>query len=137
MRYQSVLGGNGNIEVDLNFMFRVPPWPAGPMDSRPLGHFSAQRVPVLDLHEIAAGKFAALFARHASRDLFDAHALLGRRDLDDDRIRSGFIAIGAMNRKDWTTITLEDIVFEPRGLGSTSCVRALGRPDPIAARPGQ
>ncbi|MEQ8845606.1 MAG: nucleotidyl transferase AbiEii/AbiGii toxin family protein [Phycisphaerales bacterium] len=116
MRYQSVLGGNGNIEVDLNFMFRIPLWPAGPMDSRPLGHFSAQRVPVLDIHEIAAGKFAALFARHASRDLFDAHALLGRSDLDDTRLRSGFVAIGAMNRKDWRTVTLDDIAFEPQEL---------------------
>ena len=28
LRYASALGGRGNLEVDLNFMFRVPLWPS-------------------------------------------------------------------------------------------------------------
>jgi len=114
MRYGSVLGGSGNVEIDLNFMFRVPLWPVRHLDSRPLGHFSAMRVPVLDLHEIAAGKLVALFARRASRDLFDAHALFQHEGLDDERLRAGFVAIGAMNRKDWREITLDDVDFDAK-----------------------
>lgn len=112
MRYASVLGGSGSIEVDLNFMFRTPLWPVRRMDARALGRFSATRVPVLDVHEIAAGKLVALFARRASRDLFDAHWLLRQAELDDTRLRIGFIVIGAMNRKDWRTITIEDVDFD-------------------------
>ncbi len=112
MRYQSVLGQNGNIEVDINFMYRIPLWPVQVADSRPLGFFAATRVPMLDLHEIAAGKLVALFARRASRDLFDAHALLTQIDLDTARLRTAFVAIGAMNRVDWRTITIESIGYD-------------------------
>ncbi|MGO9837807.1 MAG: nucleotidyl transferase AbiEii/AbiGii toxin family protein [Polyangiaceae bacterium] len=68
--------------MDLNFLLRVPLWPIVGMDSNPAGSFRATKVPVLDLHELAAGKLATLLARRASRDLFDAHALLGRADID-------------------------------------------------------
>jgi len=34
--YQSALGQPGNLEVDINFMFRVPLWPLSTMDSRKL-----------------------------------------------------------------------------------------------------
>ena len=69
----------------------------------------AQDIPVLDIHELAAGKLSALFTRHASRDLFDAHALLGREDLDRDKLRLGFIVYGACSRRDWRTVSPEDI----------------------------
>ena len=45
-------------------------------------HPSTPAFPVLDIHELAAGKLAALLARRASRDLFDAHHLLLRGGLD-------------------------------------------------------
>lgn len=112
MRYQSVLGGNGNIEVDLNFMFRIPLWPISMHDAHPLGPIKAERIPILDIHEIAAGKLAALFSRRAGRDLFDAHALLTRVPLDDQKLHTAFVAIGAMNRKDWRTISIDDVDFE-------------------------
>lgn len=112
MRYESALGGGGNIEVDLNFMYRVPLWPVEQRDSRSIGAFRATAIPVLDIHELAAGKLTALFARRASRDLFDAHMLLTRESLDSARLRTAFVALGGMNRKDWRTIQLEDIGLE-------------------------
>ena len=72
LRYDSTLGEGGNLEVDLNFMFRVPLWPIALRDAK-VGSYSVTQIPVLDLHELAAGKLAALLARQASRDLFDAH----------------------------------------------------------------
>ena len=70
-------------------------------------------VPVLDLHELAAGKLAALLSRHASRDLYDAHQLLTRATLDPTRLRLAFVVYGAMNRKDWRTMTADDVGFTP------------------------
>lgn len=80
LRYESALGGGGNLEVDVNFMFRIPVWPAT-FRSAIIGSFSAAEILVLDLHELAAGKLAALFARQASRDLFDVHHLLTQSQL--------------------------------------------------------
>ena len=67
---------------------------------------------MLDLHELAAGKLAALLARHASRDLFDAHGLLQRGGLDMAKLRLGFVVYGALNRKDWRTVSVEDVSFD-------------------------
>ena len=91
LRYQSALGQGGNLEVDLNFMLRVPLWPVSVRDSRPIGSHRATQTPLLDYHEIAAGKLAALLARHASRDLFDAHLLLAT-ELDPSLLRIGFVS---------------------------------------------
>lgn len=116
LRYASALGGSGNLEVDLNFMFRVPLWPVSLLDSVPVGSYSAEGIPVLDLHELAAGKLAALFARQASRDLFDAHQLLTCGKLDPGTLRLGFILYGAMNRRDWRSISLDDLACDVREL---------------------
>lgn len=113
LRYDSSLGEGGNLEVDLNFMFRVPLWPVTMLDAK-IGSYSAQQVPVLDLHELAAGKLAALLARHTSRDLFDAHHLLTQANLDREKLRLGFVLYGAMNRKDWRTVAVEDVGYDPR-----------------------
>jgi predicted nucleotidyltransferase component of viral defense system len=112
LRYDSSLGQHGNLEVDLNFMFRVPLWPIEIRDSRQIGSYSAKKVPVLDLHELAAGKLAALLARHAGRDLFDAHRLLTTSDLNPEKLRLGFVLYGAMNRKDWRTVSVDDVAYD-------------------------
>ena len=94
LRYESALGGGGTLEVDVNFMFRVPLWPVRPLDSRQIGHSAATGILVVDTHELAAGKIAALLARHASRDLFDAHLLLTTQELDAERLRLAFVVYG-------------------------------------------
>jgi predicted nucleotidyltransferase component of viral defense system len=111
LRYASAVNETGVLAVDLNFMFRVPLWPVAPRDSRRIGSYQAKGIPVLDLHELAAGKLAALLARHASRDLFDAHGLLRGAGLDAGKLRLGFIVYGALNRKDWRTVRVEDVKF--------------------------
>jgi predicted nucleotidyltransferase component of viral defense system len=115
LRYESALGEGGNLEVDLNFMFRVPLWPVT-CRSATLGSYSAAGIPVLDLHELAAGKLAALLSRRASRDLFDAHQLLTRGDLDRTKLRLAFVLYGAMNRKDWRTVAIDDVGYDHREL---------------------
>ena len=113
LKYQSFTGQSGNLEVDLNFMFRQPLWEVQSADSRAVGDFRARNIPVLDIHELAAGKLAALFARHQARDLFDAHQLFCNIKLEQKRLRTAFVVYGALNRKDWRTISLKDVAFDP------------------------
>ena len=112
LTFQSFTGQSANLEIDLNFMFRQPLWDVQTLNSRALGDHQAKNIPVIDIYELAAGKLAALFARHQARDLFDAHQLLCHGDLDMKRLRVAFVVYGALNRKDWRTISLEDITFE-------------------------
>ncbi len=107
LRYQSAVGQGGNLEVDLNFMYRIPLWPVALSDSYPVGVWKAVQIPVLDIHELAAGKLVALLARRQAQDLFDAHHILKMKKLDHDRLRTAFVVYGAMNRKDWRTVILK------------------------------
>jgi predicted nucleotidyltransferase component of viral defense system len=116
LSYQSFTGQSGNLEVDLNFMFRQPLWDIQLADSQPFGDFQAKSIPVLDLHELAAGKLAALLARGQARDLFDCHRILNMDYLERDRLRIAFVVYGGMNRKDWRTVSIEDVDFNPAEL---------------------
>lgn len=110
LRYASALGGHDNIKVDINYLYRVPLWPPARRDSRPVGARQASDILVLDDHELAAGKLAALLARRTSRDLFDAHELLTRHGgLDRERLRLAFVLYGAMNIEDWRKVSAEDV----------------------------
>ena len=112
LSYPCFTGQSGNLEVDINFMFRQPFWDIQPADSHPLGDFQARNIPVLDIHELAAGKLAALMARGQARDLFDCHRILSMDDLEKDRLRIAFVTYGGMNRKDWRTVAIEDVDFD-------------------------
>ena len=112
LNYQSFTGQSSNLEVDLNFMFRLPLWDIQYSDSHILGDFQAKRIPVLDLHELAAGKLSALMSRRQTRDLFDCHRLLHINNIDRERLRIAFVVYGAMNRKDWRMLAIEDVDFD-------------------------
>jgi len=102
------------LEVDLNFLMRVPLWPVSLKDSILLGTHQAKQIPLLDIHELAGGKLKALFSRHSSRDLFDTHYLLSHHDIEIEKLRLAFIVYGGMSRTDWRTIQIKDIHFEWR-----------------------
>ena len=108
LRYQSVLGQRGNLELDINFMYRVPLWSVKTQHSRRLGSLQISNIPVMDIHELAAGKLAALLARHKARDLFDSYLILTTGALSLDKIRIAFVVYGAMNRKDWRLVSIKD-----------------------------
>jgi len=112
LRYQSASGQSGNLEVDINFMYRVPLWPVKIMDSHSLGTWQATGIPVVDIHELAAGKIVALLSRRKARDLFDSHGILHMAGLDLECLRIAFVVYGAMSRKDWRTVSVEDVDFD-------------------------
>ena len=55
---------------------------------------------MIDVHELAAGKLAALVGRSASRDLFDVVGLLRGGQLLEERLRVGFVVYGGASRRD-------------------------------------
>jgi len=112
LRYPSAGGQGGNLEVDVNFMFRIPLWPVHAMDSRPVGIWQAAGIAVVDIHELAAGKLSALISRQQARDLFDCSNLFHLEGLDRERLRLAFVVYGAMSRKDWRTVTPVDVDFD-------------------------
>ena len=109
-RYNSALGGNATLEVDINYVDRQPLFGAARMESRNLGGMQASGILVLDIHEIIAGKLVALIDREATRDLFDAHRILSVEGLDWTRIKAAVLAIGACRRTDWRKKSTNDIV---------------------------
>ncbi len=113
LSYTTVAGRPGTLELDMNYMLRTPLWPHAVIDSRPVGSFWVTGVPVLDAHELAAGKLAALLSRNASRDLFDVRELLSQDDLDPARLRLGFVVYGGISRRDWREVSLDDVTADP------------------------
>jgi len=118
LTYTGASGRRGNLELDVNFLLRTPLWPTVLSDSRSLGSFKATQTPLLDHHEIAAGKLAALLSRTASRDIFDVRELLRRESLDRTKLRLAFVVYGGINRKDWRTVSVGDVNVDPTELGN-------------------
>lgn len=107
--YSRSAGDTGNLELDLNFMYRVPLWPPMLSSSRPVAGRNATSL-VLDVHELAAGKLAAAFGRRKSRDLFDFDGLFRHVLFDMERLRLAFVAYGGMSTAvDWRTLTPEHL----------------------------
>ena len=112
-RYASALGGAGTIEIDINYLFRGPLYGVDRMASAPIGSYQAANVPVLDIHEIVAGKMVALVTRRAARDLFDAHRIIAMPDLDWAKIKVATLMIGASAKSfDWRTASCQAIECE-------------------------
>ena len=107
--YRTVGGRTGNLEVDLNFLGRLPLWEPTRTDSIQVGAWQARQIPVLNIHELAAGKLSALFSRTAARDLFDAHEILGRDDLEPERLRLAFVVYAGMARSDMREARIEAV----------------------------
>lgn len=112
LRYPAASGQSGRIDVDVNYMYRVPLWPIATMESRPLGSWQATGVPVVDIHELAAGKLVALLDRRKARDLFDSSLVLSMTGLDNEMLKTAFVVYGAMERRDWRTVSAEDVAFD-------------------------
>ena len=111
--YRSYSGIAQNIELDLNYMHRITLMPVEKRSSFPLGTFKADDIPVLDIHELAAGKLCALLARCKPRDLFDAYHLLNCAELDLRILRRCFVVYAAFNKVDFSEISaLEELKFD-------------------------
>ncbi|OGO93533.1 MAG: hypothetical protein A3F10_05775 [Coxiella sp. RIFCSPHIGHO2_12_FULL_42_15] len=111
--YQSVMGNKGYLEVDLNFLFRIPLWNITQRQSRLK---ETTLVDILDKHELAAGKLHALLGRQASRDLFDSHQLLTQWEFDSQKLRLAFTVYAAMEQDHWQRISPDNIQFSVKDI---------------------
>ena len=116
LRYPSAGGQYGRLDVDINFMYRVPLWPITTSNSTALGRWSAVAIPIVDLHELVAGKLVALLARRRARDVFDSRLIFELEGLDLERLRLAFVVYGATVRRDWRTVSDADVGFETTDL---------------------
>ena len=66
-----------------------------------------------DVHELAAGKLAALPARGQARGLSTVTRSSPLRESTENDSRLAFVAYGGMNRKDWRTVSIADVDFDP------------------------
>ena len=111
--YRSYSGITQNIELDLNYMHRIALMPVEKRSSFPLGTFKVDNIPVLDIHELAAGKLCALIARCKPRDLFDAYHLLNHAELEQSALRKCFVVYAAFNKVDFSEVSgLEELKFD-------------------------
>ena len=101
--YHNAWGDRTTLSVDVNFVRRVPLWPPTRRDSHRLGRWQAKGVPVVDPHELAAGKLSAYYERGYPRDLYDAGLIPHLPGLDPGRLRTAFVVYTAGSRKDWRT----------------------------------
>lgn len=118
-RYPSALGQMANIEIDLNFMYRIPLWPVEFKSSCLVGTSQIHEIPVLNIHELSAGKLSAFINRKTGRDLFDTYHLLTQLNMDEKKLRLAFLIYSCMSRKtDLRKLQLQDISFNMNELKS-------------------
>ncbi len=116
-RYPSALGNQGNIEVDLNFMYRVPLLPIESKHSIVLAGKQIKNLQVLDIHELAAGKLTALLERQTGRDFFDANKLFQSNKINKDKLRLVFVLYAAMcTKRDMLKLSIPKIVVDYQDL---------------------
>ncbi|HAU2256019.1 TPA: nucleotidyl transferase AbiEii/AbiGii toxin family protein [Legionella pneumophila] len=109
--YPSLLGQRGSLEIDINFMYRQPLFPIG-LKSPNIEAYKNLSGPILDIHELAAGKLSALFDRSASRDWFDAHYLLTQTPIDKNKLKLAFVTYLAMTKIELSRLVPEEINFD-------------------------
>lgn len=75
LRYLSTAGTADRIEIDLNYLHRIPLDPPGPMELWQPGGAARPTVMVVGVAELVSGKLIASLDRAAARDLYDVPRL--------------------------------------------------------------
>ena len=109
--YRSFAGILQNIELDINYMHRVPLLEMQTKNSHPLGTQQVNDVKILDIHELAAGKLCAFIARNKPRDLFDTYQLLTSGLLDKAKLRTCFVIYAAFNKLDFSKVESFSVAY--------------------------
>ncbi|MDP3445988.1 MAG: nucleotidyl transferase AbiEii/AbiGii toxin family protein, partial [Ignavibacteria bacterium] len=110
LRYPSVLNeGHGTLEVDLNYMFRIPLFEPQKLTSTPIGSRSGENILVVAFEEVIAGKLCALLNRKAARDIFDTYSILFHTQYEVAKLKTAFLAYWVMESSHGAQIPFEKI----------------------------
>jgi predicted nucleotidyltransferase component of viral defense system len=98
LRYRSVLGPDDRIEVDLNYLFRVPIGEPQRLALWQPGDLDRPEVRVLGVTELVVGKLLAFLDRAAARDVWDAAYLppAAVETIRSRAFRRWFVALSAV-----------------------------------------
>lgn len=112
--FQSSTGTPDRIEVDINYLHRVPLAPSSGLLLWQPGEFPRPRAAVVGIEELCAGKLCAMLDRALPRDLYDVAHMGGIVGLNWRRglLRSLFIALaGTLPRPvyEYTIVRLERV----------------------------
>lgn len=107
--YTSVTGPNDRIEVDLNFLFRLPISGAARQEMWQPGELDRPGVRVVSLEEVLIGKLLAYLDRSAARDAWDLANLpeQAKDVLASAQFRAWFMALAAILDHPLTAYTRE------------------------------
>jgi predicted nucleotidyltransferase component of viral defense system len=98
LAYRSALGDADRIEIDLNYLFRVPLAGTEEREMWQPGGLDRPRVSVVSLAELCIGKIIALLDRAAPRDLWDVGRLpqVAGEALSAAKFRARFLVVSAI-----------------------------------------
>ena len=105
LRAPSAFGGNFSLELDLNFMMRIPVGTVLSKKPYPLDEDYMFEFRTVSFEELFGGKIKALLERSAARDLYDV-AMLSQTSAvyDLESIRKATLLLGVTSKKDWRTV---------------------------------
>jgi predicted nucleotidyltransferase component of viral defense system len=131
--YRSVLGPEERIELDLNFLFRVPIAGTEQGELWQPGELDRPEVRTVGLQELVAGKMLAMLDRGAARDVWDlANLPAPANDVKGlSSFRNWFIALAAILDHPLPTYTLsriKDLVTERTVVAQLTPMLAVDAP---------
>lgn len=98
----SALEGSLRLEIDVNYIMRVPVWDISKQRSYDLDEDYVFDFPTVSFEELFAGKIKALLDRSAARDLYDVAALAASSiNYDRNKLRKTLILFGVTADDDW------------------------------------
>ncbi|MBU2446033.1 MAG: nucleotidyl transferase AbiEii/AbiGii toxin family protein [Bacteroidetes bacterium] len=105
LRAKSAFGGNFTVELDLNYLMRIPIWGVHLKQTYSLDPDYTIDFPSVSFEELFAGKIKALLDRSATRDLYDVYSLSHQlTKFDKNKLRKALILIGVTSDHDWRKI---------------------------------
>ena len=102
LRAASPFGGNFALEIDLNYIMRIPVWGIQAHAAHSPDPDYSTDFPTVSLEELFAGKIKALLDRSTARDLYDVcHLASDPLDIDLLKLRKALILFGVTCEQDW------------------------------------
>ncbi len=114
LKYPSVVNYTGSLQIDLNYMNRVPLWDTQKCASHAIGEHIISDIRLMNTYDILGSKIAALLDRKTARDFFDAQQIFSTLELDVERFRFACVLYGAMGSFDWRQASMDHLTLDPK-----------------------